>query len=63
MDDHPNLKEFKKRVKCDGYIYILKGNGGIIKKKELCQMTVDLEYVKNSNIFIDNDGIVYYGKN
>ena len=60
MEDHPNIKEFKKKVKCDGYIYILKQGGDIIKKKEINQMTVDLQYIKKFNLFTDKDGIVYY---
>jgi len=59
MADHPHLEEYKRNVKCDGIIYILKGDEGIIKKKPRAWMTVDLRYVATEDLFVDNDNIVY----
>lgn len=54
-----NLDEYKRKVKCDGEIIILKEGKGIIKKKSIKQMTVDLKYMKADKLFVDNDNLVY----
>ena len=55
-----NIEEFILKTRCDGEIIIT--NKGIIKKKPVHTLTVDLRYLEKGNIFLDNDNIVYFYK-
>ena len=50
-----NIEEFILKTQCDGEILIT--DKEIIKKKPV--HTVDLRYLKDDDIFLDNDNIVY----
>lgn len=56
---HPNIREFKLKVRCDGIILILRGAGGIVKQKPVGQLTVDLRYIKDGNYFVDRNNVIY----
>lgn len=54
------IRQYKKKVKCDGLIVILRSNPKLILKyKPEKKQTVDLKYI-GKNIFIDNDMVMYY---
>lgn len=61
QQQHPHLKEFIEKASHDGWIFL--EDDSIIKIKEKASLTVDLQYDKQEDVFLDADGNVYFRSN